>query len=72
MQHFLVLTDASETTLRQKGNIYKLYRLYILVREGHHLVQYVLNGEATLWPKLHKLYSFPTVNQQINKHCLQK
>ena len=36
MQHFLVLSDASEATLRHWGNIYKLYRLYIFLREGHH------------------------------------
>ena len=72
MQHFLVLSDASEATLRHWGNIYKLYRLYIFLREGHHFVLYVLNGEATLWHKLHKLYSFLTVNQQTNKCCFQK
>ena len=44
MQHFLVLSDASEATLRHWGNIYKQYRLYICLREGHHFVLYVLNG----------------------------
>ena len=72
MQHFLVLCDASGATLRHWGNIYKLYRLYIFLREGHHFVLYVLNGEATLWHKLHKLYSLLTVNQQTNKYCFQK
>ena len=72
MQHFLVLSDALETTLRHQGNIYKLYSLYTFLREGHHFVLYVLNGEATLWHKVHKLYSFLTVNQQTNKCWLQK
>ena len=68
MQHFLNLSDASEATLRHWGNSYKLYRrLYIFLREGHHIVLHVLNGEATLWHKLHKLYTFLTVNQQTNK-----
>ena len=72
MQHFRVLNDASESTLRHWGNIYKLYRLNIFLREGHHFVLYVLNGKATLWHNLHKLYSFLTVNQQTNKCCFQK
>jgi hypothetical protein len=40
--------------------------------QKHHFVLYVLNGEATLWHKLHKLYSLLTVNQQTNKYCFQK
>ena len=72
MQYFLVQSDASEATLRHWGNIYKLYRRYTFLREGHHFVLYVLNGEATLWQKLHELYSFLTVNQQSNKYCFQK
>ena len=67
MQHFLVLSDASKATFRHWGNICKLYRLYIFLREGHHFVLYVLNGEATLWHKLHKLYSFPQwISKQTN------
>ena len=72
MQLFLVLSDASEATLRHWWNICKLYRLYIFFREGHHFVLYVLNGGPTLWHKLHKLYIFLTVNQQTNKCCFQK
>ena len=41
------------------------------MREGHYFVLYVLNGEATLWLKLHKLYSFLTVNPQTNKCCFK-
>ena len=44
MHPFLVLSGASEATLRHRGNIHKLYRLYIFLREGHHFVLYVLNG----------------------------
>ena len=54
------------------GNINKLYRLYTFFREWHHFVLYVLNGVATLWHKLHKVYAFLTVNRQTNKCCLQK
>ena len=71
MQHFLVLSDALEATIRHWGNIYKLYRLYIFYREGHHFVLYVLKGKATLHRTLHKLYSFLTVKQQTNKCCFQ-
>ena len=71
-QHFLGQSDASKATIRHWGNIYKLYRLYTFLREEHHFVLYILNGKATLWHKLHKLYSFLTVNQQPNKYCLQK
>ena len=72
MQHFLVLSDASEATLRHCVNLHKLYTLYIFLREVHHFVLYVLNGEATLWHKPHKLYSFLTVNHETNKCCLKK
>ena len=67
MQHFLVLSWASEATLRHWGNVYKLYRLYVFLREGHRFVLYALNGEATLWHKLQKLYSFFALDQQTNK-----
>ena len=46
--------------------------VYIFLGEGHHFVLYVLNVKATLWHKLHKLYSFLKVNQQTNKCCFQK
>ena len=65
MQHFMVPSDASEATLRHWGNIYKLYRLYTFLRDGHYFVLYVLNGKATLWHKLHKLCSFLAVNQKL-------
>jgi hypothetical protein len=72
MQHFLGLSDASEATLRQWGNIYKLYRLYIFMREAQHCVLYVLNGEAILWHNLHNLHSFLTGNRPTSKCCFQK
>ena len=50
MHPFLVLSGASEATLRHRGNIHKLYRLYIFLREGHHFVLYVLNGPIYLFP----------------------
>ena len=46
MQHFLVLSDAWGA----------LYRVYIFLREGHPFLLYVLNGRATLWHKVNKLY----------------
>ena len=68
MHPFLVLSGASEATLRQWGNIHKLYRLYIFLRERHHFVLYVPNGKATHW---HKVYSFIAVDQQTNKCCFK-
>ena len=32
MDKFMVLSEAAEATLRHRGNIYKLYRLYIFLR----------------------------------------
>ena len=55
---------------RHWGNIYKLYGLYIFLREGHHFVLYVLNGEATLWHKLNKLYSFLTPTESSARSAL--
>ena len=72
MQHFMVLSDASEATLRHWGNIYILYRLYTFSREGHPFVLHVLNGETIFRPELNKLCTFLTVNQQTNKYCFQK
>ena len=68
MHPFLVLSGALEATLRQWGNIHKLYRLYIFLRERHHFVLYVPNGKATHW---HKVYSFIAVDQQTNKCCFK-
>ena len=67
MHPFLVLSGASEATLSQWGNIHKLYRLYIFLRERHQFVLYVPNGKATNW---HKTYSFIAVDQQTKKYCL--
>ena len=43
------------------GNIYKLY---IFLREVHNFLLCVLNGKATLWHELRKLYSFLAVDQK--------
>ena len=56
-----------------KGNTWALRKhLPSFLRGGHHFVLYVLNGEATLGHKLHKLFSFFTVSQQTNKCCFKK
>ena len=68
MHPFLVLSGASEATLRQWGNIHKLYRLYIFLRFRHHFVLYVLYGKATYW---HKVYSFIAVDPQTNQCCFK-
>ena len=44
------------------------YSLCVFLRERHHFVLYVPNGNAAHW---HKVYSFITVDQQTNKCCFK-
>ena len=62
MHPFLVLSGASEATLSQWGNIHKLYRLYIFLRERHHCVLYLPNGKATHWPKVYSFIALKVFN----------